>query len=1476
MIKYKKIMKMKNILLILILCLIVIVNKSNAQFGVDGVSYKLKYNTDSCWYDAYLVINAGSATTVTERIQFNGQLTLVVPAGTKVTIPRGYMPLINNSTPGTGTYATNYWGLSSAIFAPTITPTKDYRAITPNLFAGTAYYNELHQGDEVKLFSVRLTPMVKCSKDIRLYINGSDPTSADPGMGGSDFSNEFTIQSMFNQIYDNNAPQVYPPVPFIDPDPIIGCGNGIEIDITTSTSGCQTPLSYAWTGPSSFTSISEDVFISPATAANEGWYKVIATDSLGCKDSLQVEAFKKPSAGPDKVTCAGTSVNVSGTSPTSGTWSALPTNPPGATINPGVDGNASIAFSNLSSGVYKFKYATPLCSDTMQITVNAKAIVGLSTPAICANLTTTLISNQTGTWVSNSPSIASVTSSGLVTSVNSGLVSFTFTNPVTGCQSTTANLTVNPEPIVTLNTDTICIGSTALLTPKTGGTWTSTVPSVATVTNLGLATGVAAGITKLVYRESLSPNCVSDTLVLTVFPRPSTTLTGPNLICIGGTTTFTPSSGGTWNATDPTIATITNGGLVTGVLAGTVTFVYTQSGTDCVSNPSTPITVQAKPTLGGVPATPRCIGTILTLTATPAGGTWVSNNPASASVVASTGVVTTYGSGIIDFSYISSLGCTNTTSKLTLLPRPSINSILPAICVGRNTTISPNPALGTGTWTNLTPTKVSRSGATVTGISEGVAKLLFTETATTCVSDTLKITVNPRPIITLTGNDSICVGSTATITPSTGGAWSSANNSIATINNSGIVTGVSPGFTYVVYTSTSTGCASDPSASITVLPLPTVGIAGSDSICIGNTTTLSPTTGGTWANSNPAVANATNGGAVTGVSPGIARFIFTETTLGCQSLATPILMVMPNPVIALTGPTKITVSKTTTLSANTTGHWTSLNPDIATIDSTAGIVTGRSKGMAGFQFVSIVGCSSNLLYVEVTGYSYEITGFCFTDINANGIFDDNIDFPLPNVNINIDNDSITYYTNNNGYFNIPVDSGMVVMNNTINFGNWVNDSIVRNLAITKPRTFVFIGFVPSSTGGNPSGLAAASSSTANCKKFANLYAQAFNASSQVVDGYLIVEYDPRSYVSISSPLPSGGKDNYLVWTFSDLPPGRTFSPDIEYWVPDAISNMDSLHFTVRMVDISTGDTLSSFVLAEEIKCNGNVNMDRARTWPDRAGEDNYTLVGEAITYNLAFTNKGSSAASAVTIKCDIDANLNLNTLKIQKASHNFDVTSEDGTLKFYADSLTLAASNRDDNSEVYVNFTLNAKANLTEKTVLYMNAEASMNNGYKDRSNTVINTIVGTLPCDLINDEISQVGNSLIVTKAGTSYTWYDCKTGLIVSSAGQLTLSANGKFYCVIEGKSCKNQTDCFEFIYTGTEDNLENLIKVYPNPVNDMLYIDTESEGADIVILDLMGRALMHTKEKSLSVKELTNGMYMIRIKSKETEVVRRFVKS
>ena len=79
--------------------------------------------------------------------------------------------------------------------------------------------------------------------------------------------------------------------------------------------------------------------------------------------------------------------------------------------------------------------------------------------------------------------------------------------------------------------------------------------------------------------------------------------------------------------------------------------------------------------------------------------------------------------------------------------------------------------------------------------------------------------------------------------------------------------------------------------------------------------------------------------------------------------------------------------------------------------------------------------------------------------------------------------------------------------------------------------------------------------------------------------------------------------------------------------------------------------------------------------------------------------------------------------------------------------------------------------------------------------------------------------------------------------------------------------------------ENNFKN-INVYPNPVKDMLYVEKETEIIEIIVCDVYGRHQVaktssYQGNLSIDVSNLNSGVYFIRIKTVDGDVVRRFVK-
>ena len=84
-----------------------------------------------------------------------------------------------------------------------------------------------------------------------------------------------------------------------------------------------------------------------------------------------------------------------------------------------------------------------------------------------------------------------------------------------------------------------------------------------------------------------------------------------------------------------------------------------------------------------------------------------------------------------------------------------------------------------------------------------------------------------------------------------------------------------------------------------------------------------------------------------------------------------------------------------------------------------------------------------------------------------------------------------------------------------------------------------------------------------------------------------------------------------------------------------------------------------------------------------------------------------------------------------------------------------------------------------------------------------------------------------------------------------------------------------------TGIDDNIYNNISIYPNPVDDILSIETETQIDEIAIYDIYGRVSTVYSPQStvfahnLNVGDLKAGVYFVKIKSADSEMTQRFIK-
>lgn len=581
--------------------------------------------------------------------------------------------------------------------------------------------------------------------------------------------------------------------------------------------------------------------------------------------------------------------------------------------------------------------------DTVRLVAQPRTSTG-------TNLTQRVVS-----WSSSNTAIATVNSSGLVTAVAPGKATITASSEG---KSRTAVVVVTNRPVATVElrlpsattpVTTLSLGSgrsqqlEAILRDSNGGlltgktvTWTSSVPAIVSVNASGVVSAVAISGTVTVTASSEGQSAsVSVTVGNAAASIVSSATAGMSTVqnaLVAATvrdagSALLPNRAVFFRSTDSTIASVTTPSLQTNA-----------SGV-------------ATATIRG-----RTVGSTLVIAESEG------RLDTTAVTVSAATVAQLAWDGYLNFATNVTAGL-NENTQFSVTPRDNLGNNIPGKTV---------------TWSSSNPTVVSVSTAgVVRGLAAGSAVITATVDAisstrtvstqnavasinTTVTSDTLdtgaqvNLNITPRDAanVALTGRPFTAVSADTSIAR------------VAVIGTSAIqITGGSVGTTTVTVTA---GAISQPIA-IRVIPISvaSVQVAGTTSLQRNNTFQFTATTRDglgnvltgrvvTWSSSNTNVATVSSTGLVTGVAGGSATI--TATSEGVQgTLTVNVVTDVASVTVAPSSFTLTTLGGTQQLTATARNAsnvvlserivtWSSLNPNVAAVNATTGLVTAVASG----------------------------------------------------------------------------------------------------------------------------------------------------------------------------------------------------------------------------------------------------------------------------------------------------------------------------------------------------------------------------------------------------------------------------------------------------------------------------------------------------------------------------------------------------
>lgn len=158
------------------------------------------------------------------------------------------------------------------------------------------------------------------------------------------------------------------------------------------------------------------------------------------------------------------------------------------------------------------------------------------------------------------------------------------------------------------------------------------------------------------------------------------------------------------------------------------------------------------------------------------------------------------------------------------------------------------------------------------------------------------------------------------------------------------------------------------------------------------------------------------------------------------------------------------------------------------------------------------------------------------------------------------------------------------------------------------------------------------------------------------------------------------------------------------------------------------------------------------------------------------------------------------------------------------------------------------------------------------------------LTIDNIDTNVTMNGLVLTSATAGAdSYQWIDCATQQPIAgeTSASFTVTQNGSYAVMIDNGACSETSECVTISNINVAEISENLVSVFPNPVNDVLTISNpDGRSLEFKLYDLNGHVVLSNQSGATAIavdmKSLARGIYTLNVRHENSVQVVKVVRN